>query len=392
MFADDLSFQKDLLDHKIYSAWQFIIYTRKNIETVEYCYNIINNIIEKLTLKTVRWQQNLFNEFAEDVIVDGKTGKRVSVTTKNQPIYDLRVAGEKVNPWFLFDKLLRDFYQYSMNALDSVSQIANAGLLANRGKKVDVVDFQRISDTFMQQTYQTAFPKTSQWFQNTYNSSEFKYLEAINNRTKHTSDIANKLSMGILGSGNITEIGPFFRKGSQHNKKDLLNQLQASLDFLNQVWKDFLDVFCLEYPFDNFIENRTHSISGVYQCKFKEDVAHSCSYAYITNSSFDNMPDELYVLFAYDKDEIDARVCPFDTIIIRKDEHTILGRYKAEEPVGEDCLLFYRKYVKDNSNGTLCLFFEQKGKETKFYHANPFFNLTTVSDDDEFIKRTQLPF
>ena len=147
-----------------------------------------------------------------------------------------------------------------------------------------------------------------------------------------------------------------------------------------------------DYPFDNFIENRTHSISGVYQCKFKEDVAHSCSYAYITNSSFDNMPDELYVLFAYDKDEIDARVCPFDTIIIRKDEHTILGRYKAEEPVGEDCLLFYRKYVKDNSNGTLCLFFEQKGKETKFYHANPFFNLTTVSDDDEFIKRTQLPF
>lgn len=98
MFADDLSFQKDLLDHKIYSAWQFIIYTRKNIETVEYCYNIINNIIEKLTLKTVRWQQNLFNEFAEDVIVDGKTGKRVSVTTKNQPIYDLRVAGEKSEP------------------------------------------------------------------------------------------------------------------------------------------------------------------------------------------------------------------------------------------------------------------------------------------------------
>ena len=61
------------------------------------------------------------------------------------PTYELRVAGEKVDPWFLFDKLLRDFFQYSMNAFDSISQIANAGLLANKGKKVDSVDFQRMT-------------------------------------------------------------------------------------------------------------------------------------------------------------------------------------------------------------------------------------------------------
>ena len=63
------------------------------------------------------------------------------------------------------------------------------------------------------------------------------YIEAINNRTKHTADIANKLSMGILGRSNTTEIGPFFRKEVQHDKIELSDQLQATIDF----FKYFLD-------------------------------------------------------------------------------------------------------------------------------------------------------
>ena len=210
MYTDDCAFQKDLFVHKVYSSWQFIISARKNISIVEYCFTTIENIIEKMSIKTVRWEQDLFSDFAEDVIVDGAAGKRISITTDNQPVYELRVAGEKVNPWFLFDKLLKDFYQYSMNSFDAISQIANAGLLANNGKKVDAVDFQRMAVTFAQQTYRTAFPKTSTWFENVSNSNDFKYIEAINNRTKHTADVGSKLSMGILGSSNKAEIGPFF--------------------------------------------------------------------------------------------------------------------------------------------------------------------------------------
>lgn len=210
MYTDDYAFQKDLLNHHVYSAWQFITYTRKNIDVIEYCFTTIKTIIEKMTIKTVRWEQDLFSDFVEDIVIDGKKAKRISVTTENHPVYELRVAGEKVDPWFLFDKLLRDFYQYSMNSLDSISQIANAGLLANNNKKVDSVDFQKMASTFAQLTYKTAFPKTSAWFENVNSSSEFKYIEAINNRTKHTADISNKLSMGILGSSNKAEIGPFF--------------------------------------------------------------------------------------------------------------------------------------------------------------------------------------
>lgn len=45
-----------------------------------------------------------------------------------------------------------------MNSFDSISQIINAGLLANKGKKVDSVDIQVMVKCFGQQTYSTAFP------------------------------------------------------------------------------------------------------------------------------------------------------------------------------------------------------------------------------------------
>lgn len=393
MFADDNAFRTALMDHKVYSAWQFIEYTRKNIETVQYCFVTLNNIISKLSTKTVRWEQDLFSDFVEDVVFDGKKARRITVTTENMPVYELHVAGEKVDPWFLFDKLLRDFYQYCMNGFDSISQIANAGLLANKGKKVDSVDFQRMASCFAQTTYKAAFPKTSTWFETVDSSPEFKYIEAINNRTKHTADIANKLSLGILGSSNNTKIGPFFRKDVQHGEQELTDQLLATLDFLNNSFDEFLTVFCEEFILDIYVENRRHEIDGVYEQKMKDDPDQNLSYAFIKTTDFPSMPDEIYILLAKKKDEFYAHICPFDNILVRKgDEHEILGRYTAAEAVGDDCLLSYRKYVKDEGTvGAVCLYYEMQ-KPTVFYHMNPFFNVTVISDDDEFLGRTSLPF
>ena len=78
--ADDL-LKKDLITHKIYSSWQFVEYTEKNIATVHYCADTINNIISKMTMKTVRWQRDIASDFIDDVTEDGKKVKRLSVTT-----------------------------------------------------------------------------------------------------------------------------------------------------------------------------------------------------------------------------------------------------------------------------------------------------------------------
>lgn len=392
--ADDLM-KKELIAHKVYSAWQFITYTEKNINTVQYCADTIDNFIGKMTMKTVRWQQDISTDFVDDITEDGKKVKRLSVTTENSPVYEVRVAGEKVDPWFLFDKLLRDFFQYTMNAFDSMSQIINAGLLANRGKKIDSVDIQKMMTTFNQQTYSTAFPKMQAWLNKIAQSQDFQYIEAINNRTKHTADIANKLSMGILGSSNTTEIGSFVRKDVQHDKIELSDQLQATLDFLDSSWNEFLTVFQEEYVKDIYIENRKHAISGVRQQKLKDEPDQDLSYAYISaDTTFDAMPDELYILLVSENEnEVYAHECSFDTILVTGTNNLdVLGRYCAEDAIGDDCLLHYRKYVKDKTvTGGACMFYVHQ-ENTVFYHKNPYFNVESVSDDETFLARTSLPF
>lgn len=83
--ADDL-LRKDLIAHKIYSAWQFIEYTEKNISTVQYCADTLNNIIGKMTMKTIRWQQDIAADFVDCVTEDGKKVKKLAITTEN-PTY-----------------------------------------------------------------------------------------------------------------------------------------------------------------------------------------------------------------------------------------------------------------------------------------------------------------
>lgn len=390
----DDALKRDLITHKIYSAWQFIEYTEKNIATVRYCAETIDILVKKMTMKTVHWQQDVASDFVDEITEDGRKVKRLSVTTDNAPTYEVRVAGEKVDPWFLFDKLLRDFFQYTMNSFDSISQIINAGLLANKGKKVDSVDIQIMVKCFGQQTYSTAFPQMHAWLDKISQSQEFQYIEAINNRTKHTADIANKLSMGILGSSNTTQIGPFFRKNIQHDKMELTDQLQATLEFLTTAWEEFLDVFKLEYMNDVFTQNRRHKITGVRQQKLKDEPDQNLSYAYIdVEGDFDSMPEELYILLVRDDEEIYSHECPFNTILVTGDGNIdVLGRYIAEDIVGDDCLLHYRKYVKDNAiKGIICMFYTHQ-EETVFYHANPYFNVDSVSDDEQFLRRTSLPF
>lgn len=105
------------------------------------------------------------------------------------------------------------------------------------------------------------------WLEKIKLSDEYQYIEAINNRTKHTADIANKLSMGILGSSNTTQIGAFSRKGEEHDKRELSAQLQSTYDFLSSSWNEFIEVFKEEYKRDIYVDNRRHKISGVHQPK-----------------------------------------------------------------------------------------------------------------------------
>ena len=87
MYTDDYQFQKDLLTHKVYSSWQFIEYARKNMAIVNYCFMTLKNIIEKMTMQTVQWEQKLFSDFViENVTIDGKNAKQIVATIDNQSV------------------------------------------------------------------------------------------------------------------------------------------------------------------------------------------------------------------------------------------------------------------------------------------------------------------
>lgn len=374
--------QKDLIEHKIYTAWQFIEYTQENIDIANYCVNIINEIIDKLEIKTDRWKEEMKTRFYDDTLKNGTKVKRLSIKQDDLPTYEIRVAGEKIDPWFLFDKLLRDFFQYSMNAFDSMSQIINAGLLANKEKKVDTVDIQRMIRIFNTKDWcKTSFPEMHQWIKKVNESKDFKYIEAVNNRTKHTANISNKLAMGILGSDNVTQIGPFFRKNEQHDRVELNEKLQKTNQFLFDIWDEFISVFKEEYKKDKFIENRRHSITGVRQQICEDDPKQNLSYAYIkVEDNFDAMPEKIYLLLLKeDDDQIYENECIFDNILVTGETNTdILGRYKKDQDIGNDNLLHYRTYVKDNSaTGPQCLYEEQK-KNIMYNVMSPIVNLELI--------------
>ena len=393
---DDYTFQKELINHQVYPAWQFIVNARKNIEVAQYCTDVIESVIEKMKNKTVRWEEDLFSDFVEVETDDGRKGRQITVTTDNIVSYEVHVAGVITDPIFLVNKLIRDFYQYVRNTFDSIGQIANSGLLANKGKKIDKTDFPAMVREFSRVTYTRDFPLTAGWFASIKSSPEFSYIDAINNRTKHTADVSSKLAMGILGSSNIAKIKPFFRNNTQHGDYDLSDQLHATMDFVNQSYLDFISAFTAEFVNDKYVDGRRNTIGGVYQQHMKNEPDSDFSYAYILEETdFFSMPDDIYVLLVNEQNgTIYCHDCPFDTLLVKGEgEHNIVGRYQAEEMVGDDCIVRYRHYKKDTMiTGLICMLYEMQQTEKKFYHRNPHFEITSISDDDAFLNRVSLPF
>ena len=75
------------------------------------------------------------------------------------------------------------------------------------------------------------------------------------------------------------------------------------------------------------------------------------------------MPDELYILLVSEREnEVYSHECPFDTILVTGTNNMdILGRYCAKDVIGDDCLLHYRKYIKDKKvTGGICMVYEHQ--------------------------------
>lgn len=386
--------KEELAEHKVYTAWQFIENATANIRVARYCLDTIVAISEKMT--EISHKNN--EEISEKLI----SHKSIAITDTDLPDFSIDIAGNGVDGFFLIQKLIRDFYQYLRNSFDSIGQIANAGLLANNGKKVDKTDFPAMKDRFQQQTYSGEFPLTAAWFSKTEGDDEFKYIDAICNRVKHTAFINNQVSIGLFGCENKMNMGAFLRNGEQHEKANLRDKMQQAIKFTEDSYIEFLTAFSVEFKNDMHVSGRYHDGIKVYQQYMKDSELSSFSLPYIiSQESFATMPNEIYILLLKSNEgEIKAADSPFPSILITSadDYKTAVGRYvaAAEDTVGKDNIVKYRKYVKDTdtTDPQIAMIKSMRDGTGKFYRANPFFDLQTVSvsDDDTFLTRVTLPF
>ena len=390
----DKQLENELFDNGIYEAWQFVTNTARTLSTAEYCKDTILRLLSSMQQDHDAWKEALWN----DLMTQESKVKKVTVTTDSLPEYLTPIAGKDIPTRFLLDKLTKDFFQYARNVFDSISQIANVSLLGNKAKKPDSVDFPAMLKVFNQQTYNQNFPDMCVWY-NTINADPaFQYIDAFNNRTKHTCDVYLKVSMDFLGDNHASDINPFFRKDVQHDKKDISGYLNEIFNFVFKSFDSFMVELAKEYPKKIYLQNRYNKLKG-WQQKMKDTPDSDFAVAYIeTSDDISTMPEEISILLLNKCEDgtIYCKNCSLDTILVKKagTEHEYIGRYIADDPCGDDTLLRYRKYHKDTVTGEIAFFkttLEWKEKPI-FYKVNPFIDFTAISDDNEFLTRIQLPF
>ena len=385
---------KFLYDNGVYDTYQFIQNTRKTITTACFCKDTILSLIKRMENEHKSWQENLF------VVLNQQENpvKTISITPNGMPSYELSVCDVPITAPFLLDKLTKDFFQYVRNAFDCMAQAANTACLATKAKKINTVDFGQMKKVFTQQTYSQMFSSISAWFTTIANSDKFHYIEAFNNRTKHTCDVYLKMSMALLSDKNEISINPFLHR-EQYQNQDVASFLMAVYDFVSSCYVDFLSILKQEISKQAFVENRYHKIC-IFQQKLKDSPDSGFSMPYIVGTTdIANMPEAIQVLLLVERsDKIYAKNCPFDTIYIKgpNGDFDYIGKYITSDSFGDDTLVHYRTYSKvpHNSNDIPLCFQAMEDPKQKgiFYHANMFMDINTISDDDDFIKRTQLTF
>lgn len=391
----DSTLENELYDNGIYEAWQFIVNTATTLSTAQYCKDTILELLASIQSEHEIWKGKLYNKLMAQ---DGKV-KQIAINTDSFPNFSTSIAGKKISTKFLLSKLTKDFFQYSRNVFDNISQIANVALLGSKAKKPDSVDFPAMLKLFNQATYNQDFPNMTAWYNRIAADPAFQYIDAFNNRTKHTCDVYLKVSMDLLGDHHSSDINPFFRKEVQHDKKYIGDYLSQILSFTHQSFDSLMNELAKEYPKKLYLNNRYNKLKG-WQQKIDSNPDSNFAVVYIETSA-DNMsalPEQINVLLLNrcNDGEIHGKNCSIDTILVKKEgiDFGYIGRYIAAEPCADDTLLRYRKYYKDVVVGIPALFQTQHEWKSApiFYKANPYISFTTVSDNENFLKRVQLPF
>lgn len=388
--AIDNTLEKTLAKHFVYDAWQFVTNTQKTIAIAHYCNDIINKSIEEMVSEHTNWTSEIFGSLFNKASKE----KHISITYEMLPGYEMNIMGVEISYPFLLDKMIKDFFQYIRNSFDCMAQIVNSALLGNKGKLRSSVDFPKMLSTFNQQSYSKDFPNAQNWFNQVNEEPLFQYIDDFNNRTKHTCDVSLNLAMSLINNDSTATINKFYKK-SQQLDKDILNIVSDIYSFTEKSFGNLLTLIEQETQRELYVTGRYHQLF-CYQQKMKNDENSDLSVVYIEGENCNELPNELRILLLNDSDnEILSKNCDIKNIFVRNSKEEYIAQYVIEDNASkEDTLVEYVKYARVDKSPFLGILevWEAFKKDKKFYHFNPYINLTTTSDDEEFLKRVQIPF
>lgn len=389
-----------LHEYDVYDALQFVLGAQQAILSALFCKDVLQGLHDGVQKSTDKWASELSEKIKENSKKQEWTG------VNDWPDNSVNIAGVEISSFFVQNFLIGSFFQNSRNALDVLAQAANAGCLALIAKKIESVDFPRMKEVFQQKTYKEAFPAMSQWFEEIAKAPEFKYIDDYCNRTKHTCSLPTKFTIPIFNTENKATVPAFYREkdAEQHEAQNVFEQVPLLYEFLSKAYHDFMIVLKQEITKRTYTDKRIYTVK-VYQQKYLQKENEGFSAAFIDSTmDLSFMPEKIQILFARiinDADgnkEVMAQNCPFDTVYIKAKDATddcdFIGKYVAEEVIGEDALLrfrTYRKVIPDKGEQPLAL--QAAGDEKqkgKYYQANHFFAIKTVSDDEAFLKKVNL--
>lgn len=388
--------KKLLFDNQVYDAVQFI--QNAHLSIIDACYykDLILNVSKSIIEENEQWKQSLELEPCD------QQGKYTKIDMKTAPDFWTSVFDVRISKLQFRDMLIKSFFQSCRNALDALAQAANTACLASKAKKTERVDFGKMKNVFSQQTYSQLFPYMDNWFTTINAAKDYQYINAYCNRTKHTCDVRTNLSLPLIGNDVIDTIEPFIRQDGneriQLDRKEITEYIPKAYTFICSSLTGFFEAMEQEIPKRTLVENRIYDVS-VYQEYYKERPDEGFSMAFIeTDTDFNSMPNQIQVLLAREikefgiVSEVYAANCSFNTLYVKDiSKNLYIGEYIADEELGEDSLLRFRKYKKAVPKKDDLPLIDQAKEDMKqrgvFYRNNLFFQVYTSSDDDEFIRK-----
>ena len=155
---------------------------------------------------------------------------------------DLHIFDLNIKTVELLDKEIIDLFQYSRNAFEMMGQAINEGILCGEFV-INRVYFHKCA----QAINKDSFPKTCAWFESVTGSTEYKYLTAFNNRTKHIGVIDTSYGFHLHDKVKTkASISSF----SQEDLKNIFDILDKTIKFTINYFVKFLEVLkdeCVDF-------------------------------------------------------------------------------------------------------------------------------------------------